>query len=216
MPTVLSTKRLTPVQKKHLLVNGIGLVDYNAVQIKDLELKLESDHFENAIFTSQNAVKIAKAKHLNVKHAFCVGKKTAKAASEIAEKVMAVAENGKALAQVLVDNYENRTFHFFCSKQRRNELPEVLKKHGIGLTEHHLYESVPKPKVFKNQFDAVLCFSPLGIKAYYENNTFRPPAICIGTTTAQAAKNYAETYISTKTSVESVVVKTIKVLNTNT
>jgi len=213
MPTVLSTKRLSAVQKKHLLLANISVVDYDAVQIKALDAKVLTTCFENAIFTSQNAVRIAKAKNLSVKHAFCVGENTAKAATEIADEVKEVAENSKALAVNLIDHYSDCSFDFFCSKQRRDELPSALKRHDVVCKEHHLYESVINPKQFKNQFDAVLCFSPLGVKAYYQNNPYRPPAICIGPTTAEAANNFTSTYSTTKTTVDSVVVKTIKMLN---
>jgi len=213
MPTVLSTKRLTPTQKKHLFLSQIGLVEYDAVQIKALTPSFTSSYFEHAIFTSQNAVRIAKVKNLKIKQAFCVGENTAKAVSEIAEEVKEIADNAKVLALKIVNHYSEFSFDFFCSKQRRDELPAALKRHGIVCKEHHLYESVRNPKQFKNQFDAVLCFSPLGVKAYYENHQHRPPAICIGPTTAKAAEEFTKAYTATKTSVESVVVKAVKMLN---
>ena len=212
MPTVLSTKRLTPVQKKHLLLSGIGVVDYDAVHIKDLGLRLNSTHIVNAIFTSQNAVMIAKAKQLTVKHAFCVGKNTAKAAQDIAEEILEIAENARALSRIIIENYNSISFDFFCSRQRRDELPEALKKHEIKFQEYHIYESVINPQQFPNQFDAVLCFSPLGVKAYFDNHNFRPPAICIGSTTTQTAQAYTCVHTATKTSIDSVVLKAIKVV----
>ncbi len=213
MPTVLSTKRLTAVQKKHLFLSNIGLVEYDAVQIKPIDLKLITLNFENAIFTSQNSVRFAKAKGLKIKHAFCVGQNTAKALEGFAENIEAIAENGQHLSNLIVQNYSNRFFHFFCSRQRRMELPEQLTLNHITFQEHYLYESVINLKSFENRFDAVLCFSPLGVKAYYNNHNATPPAICIGTTTEQAAKKYTSTFTASKTSIESVIIKAIKVLN---
>lgn len=213
MPTVLSTKRLTGVQKKHLFLSSISLVEYDAVQIKPIDLKLITLYFENAIFTSQNSVRLAKAKGIRIKNAFCVGQNTAKALDDFAENIVAIAENGKHLSKLIIQNFSNRSFHFFCSKQRRIELPELLQLNHIPFQEHYLYESVINLKTFENRFDAVLCFSPLGVKAYYNNHDMQPPAICIGTTTEHAAKKYTTTYIASKTSVESVIIKAIKVLN---
>jgi uroporphyrinogen-III synthase len=215
MPIVLSTKRLTPTQKKHLFLAQIGLVEYNAIQIKPIELKLNSTFFENGIFTSQNAVRLAKSHHIKVENAFCVGNKTAQSVKDIANKIVAIEENGSALSKLITKHYHDINFYFFASKQRRNELPDTLKTHDVHLQEIYLYESVINPKHFTNHFDAILCFSPLGVKAYYENHEHKPPAICIGTTTAKAAQKHTTTYVSNQTSVESVVVKAIKVLKEN-
>ena len=211
MSLVLSTKILNASQKRHLFAAGIDLVEYNAVQIKPLEPNLKKSYFENAIFTSQNAVKLAINQNIKVKNAFCIGDKTSALLRKNNIQLMAKATHAKELANEIVENHPEKSFDFFCSRQRRDELPEILNKNNIKLNEHHLYESVSNFKKFSNAFDAVLCFSPLGIKAYYEIHTHRPPAICIGLTTVNAAKQYTEkVYQASKTSIESVVIKAIK------
>ena len=56
MKTVLSTKMLSPSQKELFLNSGLGLVEYDALKIEQLDVKIPFTH-SNYIFTSKNAVK---------------------------------------------------------------------------------------------------------------------------------------------------------------
>ncbi|NBC58643.1 MAG: uroporphyrinogen-III synthase [Bacteroidetes bacterium] len=213
MPTVLSTKILSPTQKQHLFAANIGLVDYNAVKIKTLNPELPTHTFKNVIFTSQNAVKLAMAKDIKVDKVFCVGDKTAKYIESFGLNVNLKADYAQDLALQISEKYTKAHFDFFCSAQRRDDLPNVLSKHQVSLKEYHLYDSVCSFKTFPNVFDAVLCFSPLGVKSYYKVHDHKPLAICIGKTTAKTAEFFTKkVIIASKPSLDSVVVKTIKTL----
>ncbi len=213
MPLVLSTKILNPTQKRHLFAADIGLVEYNAVQIKALNPDLPV-HFKNGIFTSQNAVKLAMTKNLTFENVFCVGHKTAKYLESFGCNVQLKADYAKDLAEQITEHYPNEHFDFFCSAKRRDDLPFALSKHQVFLKEYHLYDSVCNYKTFTNSFDAVLCFSPLGVKSYYTIHDNKPMAICIGETTAKAAELYTNAvYLASITSIDSVVMKTIKTLS---
>jgi len=214
MPLILSTKVLPLIQKRHLFYANLSLVEYNAVSIQELDFSLNADHVDHAIFTSQNAVNLAFEKHkLKCEQVFCVGEKTACLLEDYGMKPHRIAKNAYALAQLILKDYPHLCFDFFCSAQRRNELPYLLSTHHIQFKEHHLYKSIPDVRIFKNDFDAVLCFSPLGVKAYYAHHDKQPLAICIGDTTAEAAKEYtAKVLVANKTSLESVVYKSIMAL----
>ena len=215
MPLVLSTKILPPNLKKHFFLSDISLVEYEAVKIKSTNLNFIKTHFENAIFTSQNAVKLAFEKHqLEFEHVFCVGEKTSGLIQSYGSRPKLVAQSAAELAEELINHFPELSFDFFCSAQRRDELPNLLKNNHINLREHHLYQSVPDVKIFPNDFDAVLCFSPLGVKAYYENHNKQPMAICIGETTAAEVRTFtSEVLVANKTSIESVIIRTIKSFN---
>lgn len=215
MPIVLSTKLLNPIQKRHLFNANIGLVEYNAVQIKALNPDLPTQSFKNAIFTSQNAVRLAMSKNLNIENVFCVGRKTSKSLENYNLNIKSRTDYAEDLAKEIVNTYPSDHFDFFCSKQRRDDLPKALSKHQVSLKEYHLYDSVCNFKKFTNPFDAVLCFSPLGVKSYYEaHNHQNPIAICIGKTTAKAAEFYTkEVYEASKTSIDSVVIKAISIFS---
>jgi uroporphyrinogen-III synthase len=212
MPLILSTKVLPLHLKKHFFASNIGLVEYNAVSIETNIISFTETQFKNAIFTSQNAVKIAIEQHkLNFQKVFCVGEKTARLLIKFGYKPKIIASNAYDLAHLVIEKYPDQAFDFFCSAQRRHELPNVLKNHNVELCEHYLYHSVANTRHFKNDFDAVLCFSPLGVKAYYQNHSTKPKAICIGSTTASSSLKFTnDVLISNKTTVESVVIKAIK------
>lgn len=213
MPLVLSTKILSQAQKRHLFAADIGLVEYNALKIQALNPNLETREFENAIFTSQNAAKLAIAERIQIKNAFCVGNKTSNVVKQNNIDLKTQSKNARALANLIVEKYPEKSFDFFCSKQRRDDLPDILKQNNISLKEYHLYESVCNYKTFPNRFDAVLCFSPLGVKTYYEMHNTKTLAVCIGNTTADMAKRYTEKVsVASKTSIESVLIKTIKTI----
>jgi uroporphyrinogen-III synthase len=215
MPLVLSTKVLPPKLKRHFFSANIGLVEYNAVILAPIENSFGRKNFNNAIFTSQNAVKIAIETHkLTFHNVVCVGKKTASLLLNFGFKPKIIAKDAKDLAHRIIEKYPDQSFSFFCSALRRDELPCLLKRNNIKLVEYHLYHSVINNKHFTNNFDAVLCFSPLGVKSYFDNHDKQPKAICIGETTASSAMKYTNQVLtSSRTTLESVVVKAIKSFN---
>ena len=214
MPRVLSTKCLTESQKNLILQSGWSLVAYNAIQTKAFPnlSYLENAKFENGIVTSQTSVSILKEKQVKLKNVFCVGQKTASKLKELNFSIAEVANYGEDLAKIISTTYTGLSFSFFCGRIRNDELPSLLKKNKIDFTEHHLYETVSNPKKFTHFFDAVMFFSPSGIKSYYAHNSFKGERIiCIGKTTAMAARQINNKIeIANKTSVESVIVQLVK------
>lgn len=214
MPSVLSTKLLSPSQKNLLLNAELSLTEYNAIQTiaLDIAVSKSEESYPNAIVTSQTTVDFIK--DFKIETCFCVGEKTASKLKSFGFKVEVIAETGQDLAQNIWDNYSNLSFSFFGSAKRRPELFETLQKAKVALTEIFVYDTFKTPKTFNRNFDAVLCFSPLGVESYCEahpNSTSK--LICIGPTTVRKARLYSESvYVSTTTSVESVIVKTVKVL----
>lgn len=216
MKTILSTKKLQPNQRDLLLGAGYKVVDYNAIDIQFLEVAIPS-YIENAIFTSQNAVKSIHNSQFTIHNLYCVGQKTKTLLEENNFKVLEVAKNAEALAQTIIKNYKNNTFHFFCGTLRRNELPELLQHENIVIEEIKTYNTELRPKKFEQNWDGILFFSPSGVESYFMLNTNQQEkCICIGETTGQAAKKYYEDpdaiVIANATTVESVIAKAVHVL----
>jgi uroporphyrinogen-III synthase len=212
MPLLLSTKVLTPTQRRHVFLANLSLVNYNGVIIKSLPLAINSKIVDHGIFTSKNAVKFAFQNSITVKNAYCVGEKTSIFLEQSGINVLETATNAKSLARKIIKKHSKLDFSFFCSKQRRNELPELFEANRISFKEYYVYESICNFKTFDNEFDAVLCFSPIGVESYFSVNKYRPLAICIGETTAKAAREFTDkVIISNKTSIESVILKAIKI-----
>lgn len=214
MPSILSTKVLSPSQKQLLLNAGLSLTQYNFIQTQALDLaeSISEESYPNVIVTSQTTVDVIK--DFKIETCFCVGEKTAAKLKLMGFKVEVIAETGQDLAQNILNHYSDLSFTFFGSAKRRPELSETLQKAKIVLAEIFVYDSFKTPKSYNRNFDAVLCFSPLGVESFFEahpNSTAK--LICIGPTTARQAQQYSDAvYVSTTTSVESVIVKAVKVM----
>lgn len=216
MKSVLSTKKLSLSQRELLINAGVTLVEYNAIKIEFVPFEAPAI-IENAIFTSQNAVKTVMSYELRVMNSFCVGEKTKSLLEENGQKVLKMTEYATELADYLVENHKNDHFHFFCGNIRSDEIPSTLKENNIIFEEIEVYKTTLNPKKFERQFDALLFFSPSGVRSFIsENKINNGVAVCIGTTTASEAKNYIENLvISNSTTVESVIAKTVKTLKNN-
>jgi len=215
MPTVLSTKNLKENQKLLLLNAGISLVQYAAIKIDYLPIECLTD-IENVIFTSQNAVKafFENVPSRAIDNCFCVGKKTKSMLEENGQNVVKMTEYASELADYLVKNHKNDSFQFFCGNIRSDEIPSKLKENNINFKEVEVYKTTLNPKKFERQFDAVLFFSPSGVRSFVsENKINNSKAICIGNTTASEAKIYTENVvIANATTVESVIAKAVNSL----
>lgn len=211
MQTVLSTKKLEPHQKQLLLNSGIALVEYDAIKINFLNFEVVSE-IENAIITSKNAARAIIQKQLNINNCFCVGSKTSEFLQNNGYKIKEVADYGKALAKTIVNEYPEKSFFFFCGNLRREELPLMLKENNIELKEIEVYQTLPDPREFQQEFDGILFFSPSAIQSYITNNAIgSATAFCIGTTTASEAKKHTNNIVTaTKPSIENVIVQVVK------
>ena len=214
MKTVLSTKMLSLSQKELFLNSGLGLVEYDALKIEFLNVKIPLD-YTNYIFTSKNAVKafLKQTKELDIPkfNTFCVGEKTKALLEENGLKVVEIAENASELAENIIKRHQNETFVFLCGNKRRNELPDMLTKNNVQYKELEIYRTNLNPKRFQRDFDGILFFSPSGIRSYLLENTIENSTLfCIGeTTAAEAQKHSKNIIIANKPTVENVLVQAI-------
>lgn len=232
MKSVLSTKKLSPSQRELLINAGISLVHYDAIKIEFLSFRAPSN-IKNAIFTSQNGVNsffknlrtsISNSKdEFIIDNCFCVGEKTKALLEKNGQNVFKMTEYASELAPYLVKNHKNAYFHFFCGNIRSDVIPSTLKENHVAFEEIEVYNTTLNPKKFERHFDAILFFSPSGVRSFVEGNTNingensafaeMTKAVCIGTTTASEAKKYTENLvISNSTTVESVIAKAVKTL----
>lgn len=222
--TILSTKRLLPNQRELLLNAGVRFVEYNAISIARVPFTLSRKR-TNIIITSQNGAKIIidhlkqqpeveRQKQLGY---FVVGSKTTALLAENGIKVTKVAKNASELGNYIAQEYARDQFTYICGKQRRDELPDILKEAGISCNEVVVYETYENEQSFDRRFDAVLFFSPSGVSAFTKANATQSIAFCIGETTATAARDhYDRVIVSNATTIESTIAKTVKTLKENT
>ncbi|MDF0714663.1 uroporphyrinogen-III synthase [Muricauda sp. 334s03] len=215
MKTVLSTKMLSPSQKELFLNSGLGLVEYDALKIELLDVKIPFN-YSNYIFTSKNGVKafLNQANELDLSkyNAFCVGEKTKSLLEENGVKVVEMAENASELAEIIAKNHQNESFLFLCGNKRRDELPDTLAENNVWYKELEVYRTLLNPKAFQRDFDGILFFSPSGIRSYLLENTLGNSTLfCIGETTANEAKKHSKnSIVANKPTVENVLVQAIK------
>src|SRR5680860_514238 len=212
MYTVLSTKKLSLSQKLLLLNAGIGLVEYDAIQIEFIDFKTGTRAFKNAVITSKNTAKAILKKDLKIENCYCVGEKTAAFLKENNFNIAEIADYGINLAQIIIEKYPNENFDFFCGNERRDELPAILKKNNVKFEELEVYKTSLKPKQFEREFEGILFFSPSGVKSFVsENKLDKSIAFCIGSTTASEAKKHTSNIIiANKPSLENVIVQAVK------
>lgn len=216
--TILSTKLLTASQKSLILHSGIGMVDYNAINVEMTKFDFTQEDFDHLVFTSQNGVRsfidnTKAAKNAN-RIVFCVGEKTKKLLEENRFQVVEMAQNASKLGQIIAKSYKNYSFLLFLGNLRRHELPQVFRKYNIRYKEVLAYHTTFNERVFNREFDGILFFSPSGVKSFGAKNDFgKAVSFCIGETTAGEAKKYTNSIvIAKKATIENTIVQAIKQL----
>ena len=215
MRSILSTKKLSDSQREMFIETGVKIVDYDAIEVINVDFEIPKN-LENAIFTSQNAVRSFFLENNQIKKndfkCFCVGHKTMQLLEENGQNVVKTTENASELAKFIVKYHKNKAFYFFCGNLRRDEIPSVLKNAKIALFEVKTYKTVLKPSKFDQKWDEILFFSPSGVESFTsEHNIGNSLVVCIGETTASEAKKHTNNIIVSKeTTIESVLNEVIK------
>lgn len=122
-------------------------------------------------------------------------------------------KNATEIAEGIISNNEKEVI-FFCGIQRREELPELLRQNNVRVEELAIYETLETPSIVKEDYEAVMFFSPSAVSSFFTYNT--PPdqtiLFAIGNTTANAIKKVANNrvVVSDFPSKDQLVDKTIK------
>ncbi|MDT0650056.1 uroporphyrinogen-III synthase [Autumnicola edwardsiae] len=210
MPTLLSTKKLSTAQKQLVLNSGLRFVEYDAIQIDFVDF--EAISVENAIIPSKNAAKAVVKKCISIEKCFCVGEKTSAYLRDHNYKIVEVADYGRNLANIVLNNYNEQKFTFFCGNKRRDEIPSVLKENNIAFEEIEVYKTRLNFQHFRQEFDGIMFFSPSAVQSFTKENKLKDSIVfCIGKTTASEAKKHTENIVTaTKPSIENVIVQAVK------
>ncbi|NIJ45397.1 uroporphyrinogen-III synthase [Wenyingzhuangia heitensis] len=218
---ILSTKILTPSQRN--LLKGFEIKEIPMIDISFGNGFVIDEMIENAVFTSANSVRSVFEIHQNKANWFttvyCVGTKTQSLLEKYGIDVTIVAENAVELANVLTQKFLKETnllkqISWFCGNLKNDDLPNIMAENGVLVTEYTVYNTTLIPKKIEETFDAILFYSPSGIKSYIKANKINvTPVICIGATTATEAVEYFENvYISDTQNVEGVLEKVQEII----
>ncbi|EKF56669.1 uroporphyrinogen-III synthase [Galbibacter marinus] len=214
MIEILSTKELHITQRNILQEAGIVCHEHNFIQIEPIDFK-PVPTIENAIFTSQNAVRSILDKNIQITNCFCVGDKTEALLKHHNFNVVEKAYQASTLAKNIVTKYKERSFELFCGNLRREELPALLKKHQVELHETQVYQTKLTSKNMLGSFDAILFFSPSAVESFAQRNLFDNTIVfCLGKTTEAEVRKHTNNLITAnRTTIENVLVQVIKHFN---
>lgn len=213
MPKIklLSTKKLTESEKT--LLSDFHLIDEDFIRIELLDFEVADVTFDLLLFTSKNAVwsvlNNKKSELLKKFKCICVGENTKKLLEDNGFEVLDFTHYAEDLTKIISKKYFNKSFMFFCGNLRRNVLPNFFNENNISFCEIQVYENQSNTHKIHEEFDCIMFFSPSGVYSFLQQNKISDEVcFCIGATTAEAVKPYAQTIIlSEKPTVESVLQK---------
>ncbi|WP_166921356.1 uroporphyrinogen-III synthase [Flavobacterium poyangense] len=196
---ILSTKKLSDIQKNELQKAGLELTEVDFIQTENKPFQIANLN-DNLIFTSQNAVHSVLAdpnvEKLKSKNVFCVGLKTKILLSDNGFNVVAYTGYAADLAEIITLIYGHESYTFFSGNLRRETLPNALKEADVKLNEIQVYQTSLTPHKIKTPVDAILFFSPSGVESYLKENSIKKEiCFCIGETTAQALEKITKNII---------------------
>ncbi|HEY5462065.1 MAG TPA: uroporphyrinogen-III synthase [Hanamia sp.] len=202
---ILSTKpigaELARIAGDHnICIDEVPFIETEEIVSEELKKRIAALSQQNitAVFTSANAVNAVK-KLLPAKPSwkiFYIGHQTKNSAADtFSEKnIIGIADDGEELGEEIIKQSSAKKIIFFCGNQRRDVLPEKLKKHGIELEEIVVYKTIEKSRIISKHYDGILFFSPSGVRSFFSVNKINEPVqlFAIGATTAKEIKTYSQ------------------------
>jgi uroporphyrinogen-III synthase len=200
--TILSTKEvdqafIDEAAEKNIIVDISPFIKTEPIRSIETQQEIELALIESitVVFTSVNAVEAVATELLDLKpdwKIYCIGYATKQAVEKHFGKDSAtgIADNAKALAELIIKEAEDDEVFFFCGDQHRMELPNALRKNGIEVTEIIVYQTVLLPHKVEKNYNGILFFSPSAATAFFQKNKLNDQAIlfAIGDTTANEIK----------------------------
>jgi len=218
---VLATRALTDAQRAYARQLGLTVEEDTFLQVvhcpevlfqgnEPLPILLEVS-VDAWLISSSNAIPTVKALLPFVAPPVMgvVGEKTAyKLEKQLGIRPEFIAPNAAKLAHMLIAMTDFQRFFFFSGNKRLETLPDSLSAAGKELLEWTVYETDLLPHKVADCPQTVLFFSPSGVEAFIEQNTWEPDrvGIAIGSTTAAVFHRFtgAEAVVAPTPSVEAV------------
>jgi len=215
---ILSTRKLNK-DLRHLFDDlKFDFYQDDFISIQPLKFNFP-EHNGSWIFTSKNAVDAVFSINKNIDKFFnkiyCVGENTKSLLLKKGQKITKMAQNSSILADFISKTAKNEEFIFCRSDIKNEEFSIFFKKKNIKLKELVVYNNIAEPIKYNQVFDAILFYSPSGIKSFMTNNSLNNSyCICIGNTTSKYVNQYSDKVLYCKVpTIENVIRKTIKLFN---
>ncbi|RPE09362.1 uroporphyrinogen-III synthase [Chitinophaga lutea] len=218
--SILSTKLLSPELVREAAEQGIAVTSQLFIDIQPSVTDEATDDCKNLlfhggvmVFTSPNAVKALASEEGGLYeylqdrsfgfhtagptpcHVYCLQGATLAAVEEHMPYLLvaATAANSAELAQKMLA-HEVSVVTFFCGNIRRQELPDMLRANGVGVTEHVVYRTTETPATLEETFNGILFLSPSSVRSFFSANRLPGHTVCfaIGETTAEALREVTD------------------------
>jgi uroporphyrinogen-III synthase len=187
-----------------IVIDDISFIETEPVQTIEVQQEIQQALLLSAtvVFTSMNAVE-AVATWQNEErpnwNIYCIGTTTNKLVQEFfgAESIAGTANSAAELAELIAANRFIDDVIFFCGDQRRDELPEILRKNNVAVNEITVYQTIATAHKITKLYNGILFFSPSAAESFFSNNTIAAQTIlfAIGNTTATAIKKFTNNKI---------------------
>ncbi len=195
----IDTLLIEEAASKDISIDCISFIDTTVSinQDKKERIKAISKTNNTIVFTSMNAAEAIIESLGGTKPSwdiYCMGGTTKTIIKDYfgADSIKGTGKDALSLAEGMINNGTQEAV-FFCGNIRRDELPQLLKEHQIGLEEVVVYETIVTPHEITIAYDAILFFSPSAVDSFFSVNKVVEHTIlfAIGNTTAKAIGNYS-------------------------
>lgn len=204
---ILFTKKLHEKEVSNILGSEFSTHFLEVIKINLLELAPFSLGNKSLIFTSMNGVESFfrngfKANEnfadKNYNRIYCVGNKTKLHLRKYGFGVFKTKKNAKELSEFIIENCAKEKFIHFCGNLAMDILQEKLPLQNIGYKKVVVYETeLIYPELSENH-DAIVFFSPSGVRSFIKNNSLDFQQIyAIGETTGSEVSKYTDQKIFT-------------------
>lgn len=185
-------------------INVSPFIETESILSIEVQQEIELLSFQTAIvvFTSMNAVDAVTGfldGHQPDWTIYSIGTATGRLVKEYfgEERVAGTAADAASLALLIAEDRFADEVVFFCGDQRRDELPAMLRQHGIDVNEIVVYQTINLPHTIEQQYHGILFFSPSAVQSFFQKNKLTDTTIlfAIGNTTASEIKKFTDNKI---------------------
>ncbi len=190
-----------------------GAKNLPVIKTEFFDVSINMDDYDVIIFTSKNGVEAIDRLGIDWrrKPSIAIGEATAEKIKKLKGRVSFVSSEsyGDELAVEITKRYRFLNFLYPRAKTIASNLPDILRKKGLDITEVVVYETVCCDDSLEAPEDGsvILFSSPSTVKCFYEKFGWKESykAVAIGKTTAAAIDFCEEIYVSPKQTLEAAV-----------
>jgi uroporphyrinogen-III synthase len=202
---ILCTRPLTGSLVDQAAEAGISIDEIPFIETESIlsvevqqEIELAATEIATVVFTSMNAVDavtIFLDGHQPEWTIYSIGTATGRLIKEYfgEERIAGTANDAAELAELIAEDRFTDEVVFFCGDQRRDELPDILRKHDIEVNEIVVYQTIELPHKISTDYFGVLFFSPSAVRSFFKLNKLEEKTIvfAIGNTTAKEVRKFS-------------------------